>query len=60
MAATGCKQANKLVEYLQLNNIRYFESKKGPWTTTGLIDASKGLLSGHDLGAANDNEEAIL
>lgn len=43
-------------KYLQAQNIRYFTSKNGPWTTIGLIEAAKGLVNGNDLGSSNDEE----
>ena len=45
-----------LETWLKSQNIRYFHSKKGPWTTTGLIEAAQGLVNGRNLLPSNDDE----
>lgn len=47
----GLHQATALRAWLNSQNIRFFESKNGPWTTLSLVDAAKGLVNGQDLGS---------
>lgn len=57
---SGLKKPSSIERWLEEQNIRYLNGKNGPWTTIGLIEASKGLVNGHDL-ASNDNKsEDIL
>jgi len=53
---SGLKRAADISRWLGDQNIRYFTSKKGPWTTVNLIDAAKGLLNGQDLGTNNEDD----
>lgn len=50
------KRLQDLENWLKSQNIRYFHSKKGPWTTIGLIEAAQGLANGQNLQPSNDDE----
>ena len=52
----GINQAQALRNWLEGQNIRFFESKNGPWTTLSLVDAAKGLVNGQDLGGKQSDE----
>lgn len=54
----GLQQAKALRDWLRSQNIRFFESKNGPWTTLNLVDAAQGLVNGQDLG--NNQKEDLL
>lgn len=50
------KRKQDLENWLRSQNIRYFHSRKGPWTTTGLIEAAQGLVNGKNIQPSNDGE----
>jgi hypothetical protein len=48
------KRTADLERWLESQNIRFFRSKKGPWTTIGLIEAAQGLIGAQNLNPSDD------
>lgn len=53
--ATGYDRQADIEKHLRENNIRYFRSRRGVWTTISLVNAAGGILPGQP----QENQELL-